>query len=147
MVARARDAITPAPGSFVDRMIAKSPGTVLDPSLYGQPLTIVLRHTIFNSTATVEFDNIRLDAARIAPLLNADFDENGSVGGSDLVKWKAGFGGVGEAALHILGNANGDGFVDGADLLGWRRQLGILGGAAAAAAGACLFKRNRCFDV
>jgi len=62
---------------------------------------------------------------------NADFDEDGSVDGDDLARWRANFS---TGATHMQGNADGDLDVDGRDFLIWQRQLGGAPPAAPAAA-------------
>ena len=58
-----------------------------------------------------------------ASFLDGDFDENGSVGSSDLSRWNAAYG-TASGATHKMGDANGDGSVDGQDFLSWQRQFG-----------------------
>ena len=53
--------------------------------------------------------------------LEADFDEDGSVDGDDLVAWRGGFG---TGATKATGDADADGDVDGSDFLVWQRQVG-----------------------
>jgi len=64
---------------------------------------------------------------------DADFDDDGDVDGSDLVKWKNGFGASG-AAMHMQGDADVDLDVDGADFLTWQRQLGSVAAVAISSA-------------
>jgi len=71
-----------------------------------------------------------VDAVEL-PAPNADFDEDGSVDGDDLARWRANFS---TGATHMQGNADGDGDVDGRDFLVWQRQLGGAPPATAAAA-------------
>jgi T5SS/PEP-CTERM-associated repeat protein len=66
-----------------------------------------------------------------APILAADFDEDGEVDGDDLTRWRMGFG---TGIAHMLGNADGDGDVDGNDFLVWQRQLGSTTPSAQVAA-------------
>lgn len=56
-----------------------------------------------------------------------DFNNNGTVDGADLAKWKADFG-PGNGS-----DANGDGRSDGADFLIWQRNFGSTSSAQAAA--------------
>ena len=53
--------------------------------------------------------------------LEADFNQDGSVNGTDLTAWKGGFG---TGTTKAQGDANADGKVDGADYLVWQRQFG-----------------------
>jgi hypothetical protein len=62
---------------------------------------------------------------------SADFDEDGDVDGSDLARWKSGFGAPSPA--HMQGDADSDGDADGSDFLAWQRQLGSAGSVAGAA--------------
>lgn len=63
---------------------------------------------------TTTFDNFRLTTA--APVLSADFDNDGDVDGADLGEWKTAFG------TTDVGDANNDGVSDGADFLMWQQQ-------------------------
>ena len=78
------------------------------------------------------FDNIVITGL-VPSFLEADFDENGFVDGSDLSTWSMNLG-MATAAEKSDGDADGDGDVDGADFLTWQRQ-NTLGSAAAAAGG------------
>ena len=78
-----------------------------------------------NANATVFIDDVFHDAT---PLADADFNQDGSVDGDDLVRWQQQWGPLQGA------DADGDGDSDGADFLAWQRQLG--GGLIAATAGA-----------
>jgi fibronectin-binding autotransporter adhesin len=74
------------------------------------------------STITLDMINKRVIAnITAAPLLAADFDEDGDVDGMDLTRWRNNFA---TGATHMQGNADADGDVDGADFLVWQRQLG-----------------------
>lgn len=53
-----------------------------------------------------------------APLLSADFDDDGDVDGNDLARWRGAFGSNSNA------DADGDNDSDGNDFLHWQRQLG-----------------------
>jgi hypothetical protein len=58
--------------------------------------------------------------APTAPVLAADFDDNGSVNAADLAIWRGAFGVPGNTS----GNADGDTDTDGADFLVWQRERG-----------------------
>jgi hypothetical protein len=64
-----------------------------------------------------------VDAPALGQFLPADFDENTNVNGADLARWRTGFGKAIDA-VHLDGDANGDGAVDGGDFLTWQSQLG-----------------------
>ncbi len=96
--------------------------TLTHPDSFGLPLSIVLRKTIQNATATVEYDNIQIEAAEIAPELNANFNSTGGVDAADLAIWKANFAATSLNATHAKGNANGDDYVDGHDFVLWQRK-------------------------
>jgi hypothetical protein len=127
IVGRDTDVVTPPPGTFVERTLVIDTANVAA-GLIGLPLTIVLRKTVNEGTADVDYDNVRLDASPIPP--SADFDGNGVVNAADLIKWKAGYGTDG-TATRMQGDADRSLGVDGSDFLFWQRQLGV-GGAAAA---------------
>lgn len=55
--------------------------------------------------------------------LDGDFNENGTVDGSDLARWTEGYG-TGSMATHKMGDSDSDGDVDGRDFLAWQRQYG-----------------------
>lgn len=57
----------------------------------------------------------------VAPVFEADFDEDLDVDTNDLAIWQAGYG-IG--ALHTQGDADADGEVVGQDFLIWQNQLG-----------------------
>jgi hypothetical protein len=63
--------------------------------------------------------------------LEADFNQDGSVNGTDLAAWKTGFG---SGTTKAQGDADGNSVVDGADFLVWQRQFGQSPAGAAAAA-------------
>ena len=65
---------------------------------------------------------------------DADFNNDGTVDGADLLIWQQGLGNSGAAATGTTGNANADTVVDGADLAVWASKFG--GPPATAAAGA-----------
>ncbi len=63
----------------------------------------------------------------IAPLLSADFNQDGLVDGLDFLRWQRGFGtdlGTQNTASLADGNANGDQFIDKEDLAIWQAQYG-----------------------
>lgn len=62
--------------------------------------------------------------------LEADFNQDGNVDGTDLTAWKSGFG---TGTQKAQGDADADGDVDGADFLTWQRQFGQAPPAAVAA--------------
>jgi len=62
--------------------------------------------------------------------LAADFNDDGTVNGTDLTIWRGAFGSA------TGGDADGDGDSDGADFLTWQRQLGMSLSPAAATAAA-----------
>jgi hypothetical protein len=68
-------------------------------------------------------DNIRVGQ------LDANFNNDGKVDGSDLTIWKMNFG-----ASNANGDADFNGVTDGADFLVWQRQLGSMMPAAGQAA-------------
>ena len=70
----------------------------------------------------VEYDTI-VDRVllSVAPVFEADFDEDGDVDSDDLARWQAGYG---AGTLHTQGDADGDLDVDGNDYLIWQRQFG-----------------------
>jgi hypothetical protein len=57
------------------------------------------------------------------PVLNADFDEDGDVDGSDFLTWQRGFGIERDATLS-QGDANGNGAVNASDRAVWEQQYG-----------------------
>lgn len=63
----------------------------------------------------------------VAPVFEADFDEDLDVDADDLAIWQAGYG---SGMLHTDGDADGGGNVDGNDFLIWQRQLGSGGGGS-----------------
>ena len=69
---------------------------------------------------TVQMYDLALTAAA---LVAADFNLDGSVTGSDLAAWEAGFGTM-AGATRATGDATADGVVDGTDLLAWQRSFG-----------------------
>lgn len=68
---------------------------------------------------------VNLTVTRLAPYLEADFEEDLDVDGNDLAQWQQGFG-VSGAATHQQGDADADLDVDGADFLIWQRQFGAV---------------------
>lgn len=54
----------------------------------------------------------------------ADFEEDHDVDGMDLDRWRANMG-LAIGAMHMQGDADGDGAVDGDDLLVWQQQLNV----------------------
>lgn len=124
LIGEENNVITPPPGTFVTRTLTIACPTYANPGLYGQPIFIVLHKAMVSSTATVDYDNVSLDATKISPILNANFNEAGLVDATDLAAWKTSFGVNCLDATHARGNANGDDYVNGADFLAWQRQLG-----------------------
>jgi hypothetical protein len=124
LIGEENNVITPPPGTFVTRTLTLTCPTFSNPDLYGQPIVIVLRKATVSSTATVDYDNVQLDATKISPILNANFNEAGLVDATDLAAWKTNFGVNCLDATHAHGNANGDDYLNGADFLAWQRQLG-----------------------
>ncbi len=84
-----------------------------------------------NSFGNAGVAGISFDALTETPVVDADFDGNDVVDGSDFLIWQRGSGAAG--GLN-RGDANNDGVVDGADLDIWKAQFG--GGAATGAIGA-----------
>ncbi|MBA3482633.1 MAG: autotransporter-associated beta strand repeat-containing protein, partial [Pirellulales bacterium] len=66
-------------------------------------------------------NQVTLQVGEAGSILAADFDEDGSVNGADLARWRTNFG---AGASHMQGDADADADVDGADFLVWQRQLG-----------------------
>jgi hypothetical protein len=124
---------TPPPGTFITRTFSIVCPTFDHPEAIGQPLVVLLRKTTVSSTATIEYDNIRIDATKVSPQANANFNETGGVNAADLALWRANYGANRLDATHGHGNANTDDYVDGADFLLWQRQLGPPPSAAAGA--------------
>ncbi len=56
-------------------------------------------------------------------ILDADFNENGTVDNLDLALWSNGYG-ISNDASKYQGDANGDGVVDGRDFLQWQQDYG-----------------------
>jgi hypothetical protein len=74
------------------------------------------------------------ESAGVVPQLNwNNSDGAGDVDGSDLSRWKSGFGAP--LPTHMQGDADSDGDADGADFLTWQREFGSGLPVAAAAAG------------
>jgi len=67
--------------------------------------------------------------------LNADFDSDGDVDGSDFLTWQRGLG-IPAGATLAQGDANADGAVNGADLAVWKGTFATSTAAATAAASA-----------
>ncbi|MCA9260450.1 MAG: hypothetical protein KDA61_14660 [Planctomycetales bacterium] len=64
---------------------------------------------------------------------NADFNDNGHVGGSDFIAWQSHFGKEFQAT-HRMGDADCDGDVDERDFRFWNEQFGSRGGTFVATA-------------
>ncbi|MCA9234210.1 MAG: endonuclease [Planctomycetales bacterium] len=73
--------------------------------------------------------------AEVVAADNADFDDDGSVAGADLLAWQRGFG-MAEGAARINGDANSDGAVTADDLGVWQTQFGAPSAPSASAANA-----------
>jgi hypothetical protein len=124
VIGQETDVQIPPPGEFVTRTITIMCPTFTISDIVGQPLTVLLRKTTVSATATVEYDNVRLDAFKISPELDADFDDSGLVNAADLATWRQHFGENCLDATHDHGNADGDDEIGGTDLLQWQRTLG-----------------------
>jgi len=101
-------------------------------------------YTVLTVTGTLNAAGLELDASdteqfslgvvgkslvlNVGGGLPGDFDDNGTVDGTDLAQWKGDFG------LDNESDADGDGDSDGADFLIWQRNLGQTSAAPAAAA-------------
>jgi prepilin-type N-terminal cleavage/methylation domain-containing protein len=68
--------------------------------------------------------------ASFSNVLQGDFNQDGSVNGADLTRWKTSFG------VNANADADGDGDSDGADFLTWQRNFGKTSAPAAPAASA-----------
>ena len=66
----------------------------------------------------------------LAALLEADFNQDGRVDGTDFLIWQQNFGTPSGATMND-GDANGDGTVDGQDFLIWQTQFGSPAGSGA----------------
>jgi hypothetical protein len=62
-----------------------------------------------------------------APVVSADFNNDGEIDGADLAKWQGDFG------ANAGSDADGDGDSDGADFLAWQRQVGASAGRVSGA--------------
>ncbi|MBN1851153.1 MAG: carboxypeptidase regulatory-like domain-containing protein [Pirellulales bacterium] len=83
-----------------------------------EPVTIY--DVVVTSGAATRID-IQLES--IPVYLEADFDEDGDVDGSDFLTWQCGFG-LQAGGLHCDGDADADTDVDRADFLLWQSQFG-----------------------
>ncbi|MCC6493632.1 MAG: hypothetical protein IT424_11500 [Pirellulales bacterium] len=122
---------TPPPGTFITRQIQLISPSFTHPEAIGLPLVLYLRKPTSSATATIEYDDVRLEAVKISHIRNANFNEAGPVDAGDLALWQANFGANYLNATHNRGNANGDDYVDGRDLLQWQREFGSVSEATA----------------
>lgn len=97
--------------------------------MFGFPFETITNPT----TRTAVMDRVLgyFGVAAIVPL-NADFNNDGMVDGSDFLTWQRQFGATVPAFTN--GDANGDGAVNAADLAVWRDQFGSPPPAQVAAA-------------
>ncbi|MBN1852559.1 MAG: hypothetical protein JW829_07535 [Pirellulales bacterium] len=63
-----------------------------------------------------------------AERLDADFDNDGDIDGSDFLTWQQHYG-LASGAIHAQGDANRDTAVDGQDLTVWQDTFGTIGGS------------------
>lgn len=103
----------PAAGTFSDQQLVLDTATV-NPSLYGQPLSIRLMQT-GGPIDAAEFDNVRLEAT-----IDADYNDNGNVDAADYTVWRDTLGKTGGGLA-----ADGDGnlIVNGNDYDVWRSNF------------------------
>jgi hypothetical protein len=120
IIGRETDAVVPPPGTFVDRTIVVDTAT-LDPGLYGQPLTVLLRKTIINQTANTDFDNARLDAVA----LPGDYNNDNVVDADDYPVWRDNLG----AAIALPNEVATPGRVTPEDYDAWKANFGTMAGA------------------
>ena len=124
IIGRETDAVTPAPGTFVDRTIVVDSST-LDPSLYGQPLAILLRKTLVSETANTDFDNARLDAVTIP----GDYNNDNIVDADDYTVWRDNLG----AAIALPNEVITPSMVTSEDYDVWKANFGMMAGAGSGA--------------
>jgi hypothetical protein len=67
----------------------------------------------------------------IAPLADADFDDDGDVDGNDFLRWQRNVG-LGAGATNAQGDADGNGAVNATDLTLWKGEFGSAVPAAGA---------------
>jgi hypothetical protein len=120
IIGRETDAVTPPPGTFVDRTIVVDSSTV-DPNLYGQPLAILLRKTIVSQTANTDFDNVRLEVVRLL----GDYNNDNSVDAADYTVWRDNL----DAAIALPNEGITPGMVTQEDYDLWKARLGAVAGA------------------
>jgi hypothetical protein len=75
-------------------------------------------------------DNVRVEAI-VAPVDNADFDNDDDVDGADFLIWQRNFGGAGGLPQ---GDADGNNQINAADLTIWKAQFGTTPSTVAASA-------------
>jgi hypothetical protein len=121
LLANEANAVALHPGSLIDRTIVWDSAQA-NPTDLGLPLSLVLRITNNASSAATDFDNVRLNATLVPP--SADFDGDGTVGGSDLTRWRTNFG-MSDSATRMHGDYDRNSKVDGMDFLWWQRELGL----------------------
>jgi hypothetical protein len=79
-----------------------------------------------NGTGTAQ---LQYDQVTGLPVTDADFNDDNSVDGADLLIWQR-F--LGSGTTNSQGDANGSGSVDAADLQIWKSKFGITGSISAA---------------
>ena len=101
----------------------------ISPSNVGMPLEFRIgkrEELTYFDALVIELDHsltaAELDALFDIPYSAADFNQDGSVDGLDLLIWQEHFGDIG-TALSLQGDADGDDDVDGRDLLIWQREF------------------------
>jgi hypothetical protein len=129
LLGRETNLATPPAGEFITRTVTIVCPTFTNPAATGKPLTVLLLKPTQSASATVDYDNVRLDAVKISPIANANFNEAGAVDGADLALWRIHFAANCLDATHDHGNANSDDVVDGVDFLQWQRELGASAAA------------------
>ena len=112
-------------------------GTVTPVSLALEVNTTTGGVTFTNGTgAAIDIDYYEIRSASGSLVaggssLEADFNTDGNVNGTDFAAWQGGYGTAASAA-HTEGDADLDGDVDGADFLTWQEQFGESGGTGGA---------------
>ena len=71
------------------------------------------------------------DVEYVSPVVDADFNNDGTINGKDFLIWQRGYGLTGAAATNAKGNADGDSDVDRVDLAIWQAKYGTVPSLAA----------------